>query len=60
MKIDEIGDEGEEQEREEGEEQEKYLLDDGSPLYSVDMQILSLHFFKKIKRFRLKQIYGKD
>jgi hypothetical protein len=47
MKIDEIGDEDEEQEREEGGEQEKYLLDDGSPLYSVDMQILSLHFFKK-------------
>jgi hypothetical protein len=30
--------------KEKDEEQEKYLLDDGSSLYSVDIQILPLHF----------------
>jgi hypothetical protein len=44
MKIYEVGNEDEEQERDEDEEKEKCLLDDGSPLHLLDMQILPLHF----------------
>jgi hypothetical protein len=55
--FDEVYEEDEEQKREEGDQEEKYLLDDGSPLYLVDIQILPLHFEKKI---RLKQINGED
>jgi hypothetical protein len=49
--------EGYEEDEEQKREEEKYLLDDGSPLYLVDIQILPLHFEKKI---RLKQINGED
>jgi hypothetical protein len=37
MKIDEVGNEDEEQDREEDGEKENYLLDDGSPLHLLDM-----------------------
>ena len=40
MKIYEVGNEDED----EDEEKEKCLLDDGSPLHLLDMQILPLHF----------------